>query len=692
MNREYSDERRGGSRARGASRGRNARKKASERGGYSQETRKTTGSSGSRNSYSGNYGRNSRNRRGNGGSGKAGLAIGGVVAAAALVIGAAALFKSGLLGHATIAESEVTETTALVLDQNVINTDLYLDYSALAPNAELLNLKGMTEDEVLAKLQESYSWSLTVKNPNPNLDSFTMVDLEEESQKQESSGGGADDEGTEERVEVSSPYASVTIRPTKSEFVVPDLIQDTLKSYVDQIFTDYDSKRDGIASSMAAENEAKASAEQEKDKDKDKESTEDSSAESSSAAPQADYALVLPDFTDTVKDEMTQLALVWKMSATNGGLTGYDSEKGEFVFGGSKDGYEIDAEATAEKVLASLSAGTYTGEITAVGNAVSPSGSVKSKYTTIGSYTTKTTSNSVRNKNIQLAAKALNGTVLKPGQEFSFNETVGQRTEAKGYGGAPAYNNGEVVQEVGGGVCQVSTTLYNAVFRAGLTSTYRRSHTFAPTYVTPGMDATVSWPGPDYQFVNNSDYPIGIRASYSDQSLTVSIYGVRILPEGVTWELTSEKVKDLPVPAAQIITPAEGSESNGSAGSEWQAYKIITTNGKTEKVKDHYTTYKGHTPKKYADGTTTAAESSSAAESGATESSSGSASAAESSKAAESTSAAETTAASTTAAVQTQSPAPETTGSDTVISQGPVVSDGGPSGGDDVISGGPGES
>ncbi len=690
MNREYSDERRGGSRARGASRGRNARKKVSERGGYSQETRKTTGSSGSRSSYSGNYGRNSRNRRGKGGSGKAGLAIGGVVAAAALVIGAAALFKSGLLGHATIEESEVTETTALVLDQNVINTDLYLDYSALTPNAELLNLKGMTEDEVLAKLQESYSWSLTVKNPNPNLDSFTMVDLEEESQKQESSGGGADDEGTEERVEVSSPYASVTIRPTKSEFVVPDLIQDTLKSYVDQIFTDYDNKRDGIASSMAAENEAKASAEQEKDKDK--ESTEDSSAESSSAAPQADYALVLPDFTDTVKDEMTQLALVWKMSATNGGLTGYDSEKGEFVFGGSKDGYEIDAEATAEKVLASLSAGTYTGEITAVGNAVSPSGSVKSKYTTIGSYTTKTTSNSVRNKNIQLAAKALNGTVLKPGQEFSFNETVGQRTEAKGYGGAPAYNNGEVVQEVGGGVCQVSTTLYNAVFRAGLTSTYRRSHTFAPTYVTPGMDATVSWPGPDYQFVNNSDYPIGIRASYSDQSLTVSIYGVRILPEGVTWELTSEKVKDLPVPAAQIITPADGSESNGSAGSEWQAYKIITTNGKTEKVKDHYTTYKGHTPKKYADGTTTAAESSSAAESGATESSSGSASAAESSKAAESTSAAETTAASTTAAVQTQSPAPETTGGDTVISQGPVVSDGGPSGGDDVISGGPGES
>ena len=681
MNRDYNDARKGGSRARGASRGRNARTKVNERSYYGQETGKRTGSSGSRSSYS-SYGGGSRNnRREKGGNGKAGLAIGGVVAAVALVIGAAVLFKSGLLGHST-AESEATETTALVLDQNVINTDLYLDYSALAPGAELLNLKGMTEDEVLAKLQESYSWSLTVKNPNPNLDSFTMVDLDEESRKQEESSGGTDNEGTEERVEVSNPYASVTIRPSKSEFAVPDLIQDSLKSYVEQIFTDYDSRRDGIASSMKAENAAKESAEKEKKKD----STEDSSVESSSG-PQADYALQLPDFTDTVNEEMTELALVWKMSATNGGLTGYDSESGEFVFGGSKDGYEIDAEATAEKVMEALSAGNYTEEITAVGNAVSPSGSVKSKYTTIGSYTTKTTSNSVRNKNIQLAAKALNGTVLKPGEEFSFNDTVGQRTEAKGYGGAPAYNNGEVVQEVGGGVCQVSTTLYNAVFRAGLTTTYRRSHTFAPTYVTPGMDATVSWPGPDYQFVNNSDYPIGIRASYSDQSLTVSIYGVRILPEGVTWELTSEKVKDLPVPEAKIITPAEGSESSGSAGSEWQAYKIITTNGKTEKVKDHYTTYKGHTPTKYAENATTAAESSSAAESSAE-----STSAAESSKAAESSSAAETTAASTTAAVQTQSPVTETTSGDSAISQGPVASNGGPSEGDDVISGGPGES
>ena len=127
--------------------------------------------------------------------------------------------------------------------------------------------------------------------------------------------------------------------------------------------------------------------------------------------------------------------------------------------------------------------------------------------------------------------KLLTAPVIKPGHEFSFNETVGQRTEAKGYKGAAAYNNGEVVQEIGGGVCQVSTTLYNAVFKAGLKISYRRSHTFEPNYVTPGQDAAISWEQPDFRFVNTSSAPIGIRASYADRKATVSIYGLPVLEE-----------------------------------------------------------------------------------------------------------------------------------------------------------------
>ena len=99
-------------------------------------------------------------------------------------------------------------------------------------------------------------------------------------------------------------------------------------------------------------------------------------------------------------------------------------------------------------------------------------------------------------------------------------KVVGERTEAKGYQAAAAYSNGEVVQEIGGGVCQVSTTLYNAVIRSGLKTTVRRSHTYEPSYVTPGQDATVSYGGPDYKFINNSNTAIGIRASYSNQVCT----------------------------------------------------------------------------------------------------------------------------------------------------------------------------
>ena len=327
-----------------------------------------------------------------------------------------------------------------------------------------------------------------------------------------------------------------------------------------------------------------------------------------------------------ISDYMKQLAVVWKMSPKNGDITSYDKESGEFVFGGSVAGYAVNAEATAQKVMASIEQHVYDATIECEGEKISASdSSIKDLYGTIGSFTTKTTSNATRNKNVKLAAAAINGTVLQPGEEFSFNKTVGQRTEAKGYGAAGAYNNGEVVQEIGGGVCQVSSTLYNAVFRSGLTTTYRRSHTFAPTYVTPGADATVSYPGPDYQFINNSDHAIGIRAWYEDQTCNVQIYGVRVLPKGESWELVCEKTTDLPVPAPKIITPEEGAESAGSAGSEWQAYKVIhKADGTTEKVKDHTAHYSGHTPKQYAQGTTESTAESSIAESGESTAESGS--------------------------------------------------------------------
>lgn len=119
----------------------------------------------------------------------------------------------------------------------------------------------------------------------------------------------------------------------------------------------------------------------------------------------------------------------------------------------------------------------------------------------LSSFSTSYTSSGYnRSTNIELAAKKLDGYVLMPGETASYNQIVGQRTKTAGFKEGAAYSNGKVVQEVGGGICQVSSTLYNAVLYANLEIVERYNHGFAPSYVKPGLDATVSWGGPDFKF------------------------------------------------------------------------------------------------------------------------------------------------------------------------------------------------
>lgn len=322
--------------------------------------------------------------------------------------------------------------------------------------------------------------------------------------------------------------------------------------------------------------------------------------------PQESYTLDTSGLDEKVKAEAAACGAKWDKKAKNGSIDKFDAASGKFVFAGEENGFAIDQDKLAADISQALKDKKFDAKITATGSDVAPeisAASAKEKYKTISSFTTNTTANQNRNTNVRLAAEAINGTVIKPGQEFSFNGTVGQRTEAKGYKGAAAYNNGEVVQEIGGGVCQVSTTLYNAVFKAGLKISSRRSHTFEPSYVTPGRDATVSWDQPDFKFINNSSTAIGLRASYADQKVTISVYGIPILEDGITWDLDSKKVEDLGTPNPtyeedQTLQPgAEVTKSKGSAGSRWETYKIVYKNGKEiSRELDHKTTYKGHTP------------------------------------------------------------------------------------------------
>ncbi|TVY01939.1 VanW family protein [Cohnella terricola] len=147
------------------------------------------------------------------------------------------------------------------------------------------------------------------------------------------------------------------------------------------------------------------------------------------------------------------------------------------------------------------------------------------KEKVIGHYTTYyNSSNKNRSHNIDLASKAINNHYVFPGETFSFNAIVGERTVRKGYQMAKVIVRGEVSEGIGGGICQISSTLYNAVDRAGLKIVERYSHSRNVPYVPPGRDATVSWGGPDFIFQNQYDHPVLIRSYSGAGQTSIMIY------------------------------------------------------------------------------------------------------------------------------------------------------------------------
>jgi vancomycin resistance protein YoaR len=155
-------------------------------------------------------------------------------------------------------------------------------------------------------------------------------------------------------------------------------------------------------------------------------------------------------------------------------------------------------------------------------------GTVRSEK--IGEYVTFfNLNNKERNNNIYLAAKAINNFVLFPGETFSFNKVVGERTPGKGYLPATVIVKGELSEDFGGGICQVSSTLFNAIDNAGLTVVHRYSHSREVSYVPPRRDATVSWNGPDLIFKNEYNQPILIQAKMVRNKLKIEIYSSDVI-------------------------------------------------------------------------------------------------------------------------------------------------------------------
>ncbi|MCI6689764.1 MAG: VanW family protein [Candidatus Choladocola sp.] len=307
---------------------------------------------------------------------------------------------------------------------------------------------------------------------------------------------------------------------------------------------------------------------------------------------------------DTVRTYVENNCTKYDKKAQNASLT---RENGAFNFVAGTEGLELNVDS-AVRTISDYLENSWTSDNTEVLNletqVTEPEGSAEELENIkdlLGSFTTSfSTSGSNRCKNVSSGASHINGTVLYPGEEFSAYETVSPFTEANGYAMAGSYLNGEVVDSMGGGICQVSTTLYNAVLRAELNVTERSPHSMTVHYVDLSEDAAIAGTYKDFKFVNSTEYPIYIEGyTTSDKKITFNIYGKETRDKNRTISFESQIVSE--TPATTILQEDAGQgigykavSSKGSSGYVAELYKIVKVNGvETDRIKVNKSTYKG---------------------------------------------------------------------------------------------------
>ena len=280
---------------------------------------------------------------------------------------------------------------------------------------------------------------------------------------------------------------------------------------------------------------------------------------------------------------------------------GLTRENGEFVITGGTVGSQIDIEASIEAII-EFYASDYSsdGTVMLVTEVQEPEGDLESLQKVqdvLGTYTTTYSSSSNRGNNIEVAAGYLDGTVLYPGESLSVSDAIQERTEENGYLAAGSYENGTTVDTIGGGICQVSTTLYNAVLNAELQVDTRYPHSLTVSYVAASRDAAISAGSKDFVFTNDTDAPIYIAASAYYGTLTFTIYGEETRAENRTIEFESVTTSTTD---PEVVYQADSSLSfgtitctqSGHSGKTAQLWKIIYIDGvETERVQVNSSTY-----------------------------------------------------------------------------------------------------
>lgn len=296
------------------------------------------------------------------------------------------------------------------------------------------------------------------------------------------------------------------------------------------------------------------------------------------------------------------------------------SQEERFIYHAGEEGITLNEEATADAIEKALGQGEFVCTVEATVNAVLPGGNIddlKAATSFIASYTTKFSARrddevkQNRKFNIQKAADIINGNTIQPGEEWSFNTVVGPRTYELGWKGANGISGGkEYTIQAGGGICQVSTTLYNALLCANMEIVDRRAHTIPSDYVPVGLDATVDTRGIDFVWKNNTDMPAyifakveNVEGSSSRHTITVYVYG-KPLPEGVTYQSRNEIIEErsrqdeaIYTNDASIPTGYQLERVQGHKYYVAEAYQDKYVDGKLAESKLLYTDkYKGNPP------------------------------------------------------------------------------------------------
>lgn len=260
---------------------------------------------------------------------------------------------------------------------------------------------------------------------------------------------------------------------------------------------------------------------------------------------------LLPDFVDKIKRENER-------DAVNSEIKFRPDRTPMFAISRSKDGRAVDEKRLYQDIYLALRKNPVI-NVRVIAQCVRPEVTLEDniKLTRkISSFSTSfASSGEGRKNNIRLALGKINGAVVAPGEEFSFNKTVGPRTEKNGYSIAKIIVGGEYVEGVGGGVCQASTTLYNAALCAGMDITCVRNHTIQPSYVPPSLDAMVNASSSDLKFMNPYSTPVFIKAECSGDTARVTFYGAE--PEYVI-KTFSRITKRTPAPADKEVKDNDG--------------------------------------------------------------------------------------------------------------------------------------